>query len=61
MDKGSTEKKTGQLFKNLELSGEVEVTGIEPVSKHISKSFLHAYFRINCREKTGSGTNQFFP
>ncbi len=32
--KGSTEKKTEQPFKNLELSGEVEVTGIEPVSKH---------------------------
>lgn len=27
-------KKTGQLFENLELSGQVEVTGVEPVSKH---------------------------
>ena len=33
-DKGFRHKKTGQLFKNLELSGNVEVTGIEPVSKH---------------------------
>jgi site-specific DNA recombinase len=32
--KGLRHKKTGQLFKNLELSGDVEATGIEPVSKH---------------------------
>ncbi len=30
--KGSRQNKTGQLFKNLELSGEVEVTGVEPVT-----------------------------
>jgi site-specific DNA recombinase len=30
--KGFSQQKTGQLFKNLELSGEVEVTGVEPVT-----------------------------
>ena len=31
-DKGFGNKKTGHLFKNLQLSGDVEVTGIEPVA-----------------------------
>ncbi len=29
--KGFSQQKTGQLFKNLMLSGEVEITGVEPV------------------------------
>ena len=30
--KGFSQQKTGQLFKNLTLSGEVEITGVEPVT-----------------------------
>ena len=32
VSKGFGQQKTGQLFKNLTLSGEVEVTGVEPVT-----------------------------
>lgn len=38
-------KKTGQPFKNLELSGQVEATGIEPVSKHDIQKLSTCLFR----------------
>ena len=43
-DKGSRAKKNGQLFKNLKLSGQVEATGIEPVSKHIFRKLSTCLF-----------------
>jgi len=43
-DKGFMAKKNGQLFKNLKLSGQVEATGIEPVSKHILQKLSTCLF-----------------
>jgi hypothetical protein len=43
-DKDFRAKKNGQLFKNLKLSGQVEATGIEPVSKHILQKLSTCLF-----------------
>lgn len=43
--KGLTHKKTGQPFKNIVLSGQVEATGIEPVSKHILQKLSTCLFQ----------------
>jgi len=60
-DKGFSGKKTGQPFKNLELSRQVEVTGVEPVSKHdiqkLSTCLFPHCLSGNCR----NGTNQQLP
>ena len=50
-DKDFNEKGTTQIFKNLELSPQVELSGNRTRCPNIFvKSFLHAYFIIGCRQ-----------
>ncbi len=59
--KDSSKKKTGQPFENLELPGVVEVTGVEPVSKHDIQKLSTCLF-LHCLSGNGRGrTNQSFP
>lgn len=43
-DNGFEENKKGQLFKNVELSRNVELQGIEPWSKHIRRKLSTCLF-----------------
>lgn len=61
VDKGSEENKKGQLFKNLELSRQVELQGIEPWSKHIRRKLSTCLFVHYLSGNSRSTTNQLFP
>jgi len=58
LDKGLEHKKTGQPFKSLRLSGNVEVTGIEPVSKHIRRKLSTCLFSYCFSKEDRKETNQ---
>lgn len=60
-DKGLSKQKTGQPSKNSELSGRVEVTGFEPVSKHDIQTLSTCLFPDCLSEDDRSGTNQSSP
>jgi site-specific DNA recombinase len=60
-DKGFSGKEKGQLFKNLELSRQVEVTGFEPVSKHDIQKLSTCLFPYCLSGNGRNGTNQSFP
>ena len=60
-EKGFSKKKTGQLLKKVELSGRVEVTGFEPVSKHDIQKLSTCLF-LHCLSGSNRGrTNQSLP
>ncbi len=61
IDKGLSRNKKGQLLKKVELSGQVEVTGFEPVSKHDIQKLSTCLFSYCLSGKCRNETNQHFP
>ena len=61
IDKGFSRKETGQLFQNLELSRQVEVTGFEPVSKHDIQKLSTCLFLYCLSGNNRNRTNQLVP